>query len=241
MTTDNLIASATPPSQSTLNNQASRTTNQLQSLNQDFNNFLILLTTQIQNQDPLNPTDSSEFTNQLVQFSQVEQQINTNQKLDAISQSQLSTIASTSLGFIGMDVSYPGRIVAFDGDTKRTISYEFEEKVYDANINIRDEKGNLVYQEALAGEEGIHEFVWDGSHIGGGKADPGGYQVSIDAFKGDGDFANVNVEVDGRVEGIQTIDGKVYVVIGEQTIPITNLTRALQPEDPIPAIQEEQA
>ena len=56
------------------------------SLASDFDNFLVLLTTQLQNQDPLNPTDSTEFTNQLVQFSQVEQGINTNQKLDALLQ-----------------------------------------------------------------------------------------------------------------------------------------------------------
>jgi len=72
----------TTTSISGLTTDAQKTTASKASLSQDFDDFLQLLTTQLQNQDPLNPMDSNEFTNQLVQFSQVEQQINSNQKLD---------------------------------------------------------------------------------------------------------------------------------------------------------------
>ena len=70
-------------------NQQAQTNSSSVGLASDFNQFLILLTTQLQHQDPLSPMDTTEFTNQLVAFSGVEQQINTNQKLDSLVSLQL--------------------------------------------------------------------------------------------------------------------------------------------------------
>ena len=81
----------------------------------DFQQFLTLLTTQLQNQDPLSPMDSTEFTNQLVQFAQVEQSINSNQKLDDLVALQLSSISSVALGYVGMDISYISSDMHNDG------------------------------------------------------------------------------------------------------------------------------
>src|SRR5438045_3902850 len=79
-------------------------------LNQNFNQFLTLLTTQLKNQDPLSPMDSTQFTNQLVSFSQVEQQIRTNDNLTKLLAN--SNTAQTTLG-----LSYIGLTVQMDGDT----------------------------------------------------------------------------------------------------------------------------
>ena len=85
---------------------AQNTQQQSVTLAEDFSQFLTLLTTQLQNQDPLSPMDSTEFTNQLVQFSQVEQQINSNKKLDNLVQLQLASVSNVALGYVGLDISY---------------------------------------------------------------------------------------------------------------------------------------
>ena len=76
MASDVTISNALNSQQSTLNSSAQ--------LAEDFDSFLQLLTTQLQNQDPLSPLDTNEFTSQLVQFAGVEQQINVNQKLNSL-------------------------------------------------------------------------------------------------------------------------------------------------------------
>ena len=85
-------------------------------LNEDFDDFLLLLTAQLQNQDPLEPQDSSEFTNQLVQFTQVEQQINSNEKLDTLVQLQDLSLTSIALGYIGMNVQIDGNEFSYKGN-----------------------------------------------------------------------------------------------------------------------------
>jgi len=94
--------------------QAAQTAQQSVSLAEDFTQFLTLLTTQLQNQDPLSPLDSNEFTNQLVQFSQVEQGINTNSKLDDLLSLQLNGAATSALGYVGLDVQYVSAEVSLE-------------------------------------------------------------------------------------------------------------------------------
>src|SRR5262249_32024485 len=84
--------------------QQAKTATTTQQPTTDFAQFLTLLTTQLQNQDPLNPMDSAQFTNQLVMFSQVEQQINANQKLDSLVALGVSNGLSAALGYVGLDV-----------------------------------------------------------------------------------------------------------------------------------------
>ncbi len=79
-----------------LADKAAKTNQSGLKLADDMQQFLTLLTTQLQNQDPLSPMDSTEFTNQLVQFSQVEQQITSNQKLDSLLALQLASISSVA-------------------------------------------------------------------------------------------------------------------------------------------------
>src|SRR5581483_4459363 len=84
---------------------SSNPTNALQDLSGNYQNFLTLLTTQLQNQDPLSPMDTSQFTQQLVEFSSVEQQINTNSKLDQMIGLQSTANAYGAVGFVGTTVA----------------------------------------------------------------------------------------------------------------------------------------
>ncbi len=210
-------------------NNAQKTQQQSAKLAEDFDQFLVLLTTQLQNQDPLNPMDSSEFTNQLVQFSQVEQSINTNQKLDDLVSLQLGSVSSVALGYVGLDVNYISSEMTYDGQTPVKISYALESEAYGAKVNVYNESGELVYSKAVDKTAGAHEFVWDGSHQGGGKVDAGTYSVSIDATDSEGKMIDTSTVVSGHVRGIESQNGVVYLLIGERAVPLGQVINATLP------------
>ncbi len=223
---------------STAINQQQKTTLTDQKLAQDFDQFLSLLTTQLQNQDPLNPMDSTEFTNQIVQFSQVEQQINTNQKLDSLVQLQLSNAFGASLGYVGMDVKYVSGEFNYDGENPVELTYALDTSAISARIHIVDESGATVYSQEVERDSGAHDFVWDGTTTGGAPLPEGTYQVRIDAFDIEDEEINVSTVVKGNVSGVETQGGAIYLIVGERAVPLSNIINAQLPEEEV-AITEE--
>jgi flagellar basal-body rod modification protein FlgD len=219
-------------------NNAQKTQNQQFKLGEDFSQFLTLLTTQLQNQDPLNPMDSSEFTNQLVQFSQVEQAINTNQKLDDLVGMQLANLPAFATNYVGLDATYQGSDMAYDGTSSPKINYALDRTAVVAKVNIYDEEGGLVYTHNVPLDAGKHEFTWDGSNNFGGHAPAGTYNVQISAFDGDNKGIQASTAVTGRVRGVETQNGMIFLLIGERAVPLGNVINATQPEEP-PAAEEE--
>lgn len=210
-------------------------------LAEDFSQFLTLLTTQLQNQDPLNPMDSTEFTNQLVQFSQVEQSINTNQKLDNMVQMQLASMNSMSLGYVGMDITYPSTEVNYEGTgTKATITYSLAEEAASAKLNVRDEDGKLIYSTDIARQTGTKTVEWDGSLNGGGYAEPGTYTFSIDATTDGKSAMTVSTAVTGRVRGVESQDGVPFLLVGDRAVAVGNVIKAAMPPATTPAPVEEE-
>jgi flagellar basal-body rod modification protein FlgD len=202
-----------------------------QTLASDFNDFLTLLTTQLQNQDPLDPMDSSEFTNQLVQFSQVEQQINANQKLDSLLALQLSSSISAALGYVGLDASYVSNDVYFDGSDPMKITYSMAETSVKTTLNIYDSEGKKVYSESVDGDVGINEFTWDGKDEFGTTMPEGTYNIKIDALNGNDQAVSSTVVVQGNVRGIETQDGEILLLVGDRAVPISNVLNASVPDD----------
>jgi len=211
--------------------QADRTAQQRVSLADDFTQFLTLLTTQLQNQDPLSPMDSTEFTNQLVQFSQVEQQINSNQKLDSLLQLQMASISSVALGYVGMDVSYLSAEMNFDGTQPVTVNYALAEGATVAKMNVYNEDEELVYSIEAPKSVGKNEIVWTGMTKDGTMAEPGTYTVSIDAVDAAGKPIETTTVVSGRVRGIESQNGVVYLLIGERAVSLATVVNARVPEE----------
>ena len=210
-------------------NNAQQTINQAGQLAEDFDQFLNLLTTQLQNQDPLDPMDSTEFTNQIVQFTQVEQAINTNQKLDDLLALNLGTQAGFALGYVGMDIRYQSAELAYDGETPVDLSYVLESGVAQAQVNIRDEAGELVFTDTVSTAAGLNEIVWDGSHSGGGFVGAGTYTVSIDALNAEGSPVDVPTVVTGRVRGVETQNGVPFLLVGDRAVQLGNVLNATLP------------
>lgn len=222
MVTTTTVSGLTTDAQKTIGSKAS--------LSQDFDDFLQLLTTQLQNQDPLNPMDSNEFTNQLVQFSQVEQQINSNQKLDSLLALQMSSATSTALGYVGMDASYISSEAYFDGSRPVNLIYSLSEKAETAKMRIVNEDGETVYTKIVDTAIGKNEVTWDGKDSDGKTVDKGSYTVYVDALNKEGKSVSSTIVTQGRVRGIETQDGAIMLLIGDRAVSIANVLNAKLPE-----------
>ena len=208
--------------------QQSKTQAASTGLAEDFAQFLTLLTVQLQNQDPLNPMDSTEFTNQLVAFTGVEQQINTNQKLDSMVALQLGNSFSSSLNYVGKDVSYVSSEFAYDG-TPSKITYALDSQAASSTIRIYDDSGAVVYETRGGTSTGQQTFTWDGSLKNGGKAESGTYQIKVDALDGDGKAVDSTTVVTGNVRGVETQNGSIFLLVGDRAVSIANVLNSSAP------------
>jgi len=209
---------------------AQTTVNQKVTLAEDFGQFLELLTTQLQNQDPLEPLDSNQFTEQLVQFSQVEQQINSNQKLDDLVALQLNNAITTSLGYVGLDVSYISAEISYDGENPAPVRYSLGANAATSTINIFDEEGNLIQSVDAETAAGVHDFEWDGRDLLGNPVPAGTYVVSVDSLDLAEDVIDTTTVVTGRVKGIEQQNGIVYALVGDRAVATTAILNGQQPE-----------
>lgn len=210
---------------------AQRTQQQTVTLAEDFSQFLQLLTTQLQNQDPLSPMSSTEFTSQLVQFSQVEQAINTNTKLDDLVALQLGNATTAALGYVGLDVSYVSAEVFLEEGENTTIRYSLDEPATTSKINIYNEENQLVYSGEAGKDAGVHDFVWDGKDLLGEPLPAGTYGVVIDSLDAEDDVIETTTVVTARVKGIEQQNGIVYALVGERAVPVSSILNALIPTE----------
>src|SRR5256885_14570283 len=106
-------APSTAPNTNTSNTAANSTTGvDKTTIAGNFQTFLTLLTTQLKNQNPLDPLDTNQFTQQLVQFAQVEQQLKQNDQLATLVSIEKSAQSTTALAFVGSTVAVDGQIAA---------------------------------------------------------------------------------------------------------------------------------
>jgi flagellar basal-body rod modification protein FlgD len=198
-------------------------------LAEDFDDFLVLLTTQLQNQDPLSPMDSTEFTNQLVAFAGVEQSINTNQKLDDLVALGLGTSFSGALNYVGLDVSYLSAEMYFDGETPVNVKYTIDGKAEDTTINVFDESGELVYSKPVSDDDDLEQFVWNGETDSGAIAPVGTYDIRVDALDAQNEPLKVTTVTSGRVRGIETQNGTTFLLVGNRAVSIGNVINVSEP------------
>lgn len=197
-------------------------------LAEDFAQFLTLLTVQLQNQDPLDPLDTNEMTNQLVAFTGVEQQINTNQKLDSLVSLQLGNALGSSLGYVGKEISYIGSEFYSDGETPVTIHYALDGQAIENNLSIIDEQGNTVFTASGSTAAGAQEFVWDGLDDFGNPVPPGTYSIRIDALNANEGSVGASTIVSGHVSGVESQNGSLFLIVGERAVSLSNVLNVLE-------------
>lgn len=216
------------------------------SLAKNFDTFLTLLTTQLKNQDPTSPMDSKEFTNQLVQFSQVEQSINQNKNLEKLLAAFLAQQSGNNLNFIGKIVDVDDNKVKLAEGGSAFWSYELPKGVMNVQYRILDEKGQVVRtvqvgsEQAVGFKPGRVEVAWDGKDSQGNQASAGTYKLEVIAKDSAGKAVDgVKVFARGYVEALETVDGTQYLVVsGNKFLPEKVVSVFPAPAQP-PADEEE--
>lgn len=196
-------------------NTGSTTASSSQTLSADMNTFLTLLTTQLQYQDPLDPMDTAEYTNQLVQYSNVEQSIQTNKKLDNLLSMSLYNLGVQAAGYVGKTVQVLGDMMPLDGGAAKS-TYTLSKNVQSCTITVKDTDGNVVYTTEGETAAGAHDFVWDGKNSAGEQLPDGVYQIVVNTSVPTGESAaSVTTTVFGRVTGVASDDSGIYVGLSD--------------------------
>lgn len=192
-------------------------------LSDNFDSFLQLLTTQLQNQDPLEPLDSNEFVAQLVQFTEVEQSIETNSLLEHLLAKQNTTQTTAALGYIGQTVEAKGDTGSLSDGGTIEYTYSLPDKAAATQIIIQNASGNAV--AALPGQTaaGKHTLVWDGTDTSGNQLPPGKYTINVIAEDSDSNKIDATTSVVSQVTGVETDDHGVFLTIGDVKIPLEDI------------------
>lgn len=191
-------------------------------LAENFDTFLTLLVAQLQNQDPLEPTDTKEFVQQLVQFSEVEQQIDTNTSLERLLEFQSTSQAAAAINYLGSTVEAQGNVVPLQ-DGKAELSYALPEQAKATLIVLSDSSGQVVHSAPGSTDVGKHNFVWEGLDSNGNQLPEGSYTITITARDADNELIEVPTSVFGRVTGIESTSDGALVSMGAVHIPLTDI------------------
>ena len=192
------------------------------SLAETFDTFLTLLTTQLQYQDPLDPMDTNEFTSQLVEFTNVEQAISTNKKLDSLIALQNGMQLNDAVGYIGKTVGADGIILMLQ-DGSSTVTYDLGANAAETNILIIDENGETVRTIEGDNEVGHHEVVWDGLDDDGEPLEDGLYGFLVTSIDSDNNPVPLVQGTEGQVTGVKMINGEVVLEVGELEVAMSDV------------------
>ncbi|MEG3144364.1 flagellar hook capping FlgD N-terminal domain-containing protein [Sphingomonas sp. RT2P30] len=190
----------------------------------DFNMFLKLLTTQMQNQDPLSPMDSTQYTQQLVQYSQVEQSVQQNGTLKDILARLSTQDMSQASGFIGRDAVFNSAVAGL-GAKPASWNYAADRPVTSGTVTITDASGATVLTRAidLSGTSG--SYSWDGTLPDGSRAASGAYTLSLKAVDAAGAFVPTTINSTGSVNDVSVKNGVLSLGVNGVPMSIDTLVR----------------
>jgi flagellar basal-body rod modification protein FlgD len=193
----------------------------------NFQTFLTLLTTQLKNQNPLDPLDTNQFTQQLVQFAQVEQQLKQNEQLSTLIAIEKTAQATTALAFVGQSVAVDGQTAALKNE-KATWSFQVPKPVA-ATVAIKSSTGQTVYSGSFTMQPGLQNFVWDGRDNGGTKWPDGNYTIAISGKDASGQAVGIPSEVEGIVDSVDMTKTPPVLSIGGQSFTLDKIKRVVRP------------
>lgn len=184
------------------------------------NQFLTILVTQLQNQDPLNPMDNAQVTSQIAQLSTVNGIQQLNNTLLALSGQMDMSQSLQAAGLIGKDILYPGDKVSVGADgAATTFGIDLMSAATKATVTIRDVGGNVVYTTELGAQDaGVYPLTWDGKDMAGATVPKGAYSVSIDAADANGKPVSAQALTYGHVDSIAYTTGglKLNLALGDK-------------------------
>jgi flagellar basal-body rod modification protein FlgD len=200
----------------------SPTPNAMAQLSSNFDTFLQLLTTQLKNQDPTSPMDSNQFTQQLVQFSQVEQQINTNDNLKTLIGQGASQAGTFASAYLGKKVSVTnGNASLSNGSAIWT--YNLGTASSTTALSVSDANGRIVYSAPGETGSGQHAFGWNGKDSNGNTLADGTYKLTVTAQTSDGTSVTSSVASAGVVGQIDLTGSSPKLVVGTMELGMSDI------------------
>jgi flagellar basal-body rod modification protein FlgD len=192
----------------------------------NFTMFLQLLTTQLKNQNPLDPLDTNQFTQQLVQFAQVEQQLKSNDQLAALVSLQKTTQATAALNFVGQTVVVDGATAQL-ANGQATWSFTSPRPAV-ATINIKSPTGQVAFSGNFTLQAGPQNFIWDGKGNDGVIWPDGAYTMTITSKDANGQSVAIATEIHGVVDSVDLTQNPPLLSIGGQTFTIDQIKRIVR-------------
>jgi len=195
----------------------------------EYNTFLTLLTTELQNQDPTSPLDTNQFTSQLVAFSALEQNLQTNSLLQQLVTSQSQGQVNGALGYLGHTVQATGDSFTLDGTSSDTptLAYSLASTANTAVMNVVNSSGVTVRQMTVDTSAGAHSETFDGNNASGEQLPAGTYTFQVQATDSTGTAVVATTYETGEVTGIDTTNGVVNLHLGSVTVPAANVVQVI--------------
>lgn len=188
--------------------------------------FMKLFVTQLQNQDPMKPQDSSQFVAQLAQLTQVEQAYNSNTNLQALQTAMNGSANLTAVSFIGKDIMAKGDTVDLKTGGQPVLGFRLPYAADRTVLEIRDAAGGSVRTldagKSVAGDFGA---TWNGMDNNGKILPPGKYNYTVTGYNADKSSFDAIPLVTGKVDGVKMDGGKAIFTSGSLEIPIADLLK----------------
>lgn len=189
---------------------------------EDYDTFLQLLTSQLQNQDPTDPMNTNEFTQQIVSYSSLEQQINTNTQLEDLVAVMTSAMTNNAVSYVGDTITYENATTDLkDGEANWT--YNVDRDGVEGQLEIRNAAGVLVRKIDANTSSGRHEFNWDGRQDDGSIAPDGTYSLTAIVRDANDVAIGVDTSVSGVVEGVDLTGSEPELLVDGRTISISEV------------------
>jgi len=218
-----IVSGTTPlPSSSSSNNSLSSTSGA--TLAGNFQTFLQMLTTQLQNQNPLDPLDTNQFTQQLVQFAAVEQQLKTNDQLSSLIALQQTTQATQALTFVGKNAVVDGSTASL---VNSSATWVFDvPSTGNMDVNITNSSGQTVFTGSYPVSAGKDQaFNWNGLGSDGSQMPPGKYTMTATMPDSSGTAVGVSTQIQGAVDSVDLTQSPPLLSIGGQTYTINQIKK----------------
>lgn len=211
---------ATNPATASLDNSTSADAR----INQNFDDFLLLLTTQLKNQDPTQPLDTNQFVMQLTALNQVEQQLATNKNLEQLVAASSQAKVDSGINLIGKAVEAKGNSGFLIGGNAAFV-YNLPKAAEAVSVTITDANGNPVFSGQGSKYAGKNLVAWAGTNSFTGKTMPDGeYKIVVKATGAEGKEIEATTYTTGRATSVEiAADGSANIVIGTSKIPYSDV------------------
>jgi flagellar basal-body rod modification protein FlgD len=199
--------------------------NASQQLAGNFDTFLQLLTTQLQNQNPLDPLDTNQFTQQLVEFASVEQQIDMNTNLQSLISMQQTSEATSALQLVGSTVTVSGNSAALSNATSSPATWSLTTTTpATANVTVTSAAGTTAYSGTMSLNAGTQSFTWNGQGNNGQTWPDGTYTLTVTATGANGQAVTVSTQMQGVVSGVNLTSTPPTLTVNGQNVQISQVT-----------------